>query len=252
MNRTILFYFFRGCLNFMIPQPPWPTIGKRLESAVRKALFSFSMLENIPKLGLALSGGKDSLAMLLLLHAISGRGAPPFEMKAFHITEERPSQILIEICSALNIPLITHTQPSQYDNCYSCSRKRRKKLFQLAKEHDCPCIAFGHHRDDNAQTLLMNLLHKGEFAGLLPKIKLYTYDITIIRPLIYVQESDIQKFISHFSLHCSTCTCPFGETRLRKRTDSLITTLETLFPNAKSNLANAALKYGSRKALNRP
>ena len=77
-----------------------------------------------------------------------------------------------------------------HDDCYSCSRERRRRLFSMAQETKCSTIAFGHHKDDNAQTLLMNLLHKAEFAGLLPKIHLTAYNTTIVRPLIYLEEKD--------------------------------------------------------------
>ena len=111
-------------------------------------------------------------------------------------------------------------------------------------------IAFGHHRDDHAQTVLMNLLHKAEFAGNLPKIHMQEYGVTIIRPLIYIAEarySDIcptARFCSHL------CRCPVGQNSMRKQVDQLLNEIEDLFPNARENIAKAGLIYGSQKAAN--
>lgn len=240
-----------------IPTPPWTGIGRRLESATRKALYDFSLLDNVATLGVAISGGKDSLSLLFLLQAISGRGFPPFKLIALNVIGEHScgpaigSPFLRESCAQLDIPLIQRTLniPLEKLECYYCSRQRRGLLFEMAKEHGCDAIAFGHHRDDNAQTVLMNLLHKGEFAGLLPKITLEAYGATIIRPLIYVAEDDIKVFAKQYGFNRVTCQCPLGQHSKRKTTDTLLDTLEAHFPNARANIANASLVYGSRKAM---
>jgi tRNA(Ile)-lysidine synthase TilS/MesJ len=238
------------------PMPPWTGLGRKLESSTRKALYDFKMLDGVSRLGLALSGGKDSLTMLFLLHAISGRGFPPFQIVGFHVGGETScgasvgNPFLIDFCRQMNIPLVTQEMPPFKGEleCYSCSRRRRRLLFDMAKKEGCSTIAFGHHRDDNAQTVLMNLLHKGEFAGLLPKLTLYKYGVTIIRPLIYLQETDITIFAKHYGFQRITCRCPAGQHSLRKKTDLLLTSLSSLYPNARSNVSHASLLYGSHKA----
>lgn len=110
-------------------------------------------------------------------------------------------------------------------------------------------IAFGHHRDDSIQTLLMNLLHKGEFAANLPKIKMEDYGVTIIRPLIYIPENAIKKFASQYGFARIMCQCPVGQQSLRRKVDELIDSMEGLFPNVRDNLSQASLRYGSKKAL---
>ena len=182
-----------------IAQPPWSRLGKRLESACRKAILEFNLLEGVEKLAVALSGGKDSLTLLYLLKAISGRGLPLFDLTAVNVHGEFTCgagvnlQFLQAICDKLEVPLITVKSERTLEDleCYSCSRERRSLLFAKAKEAGCSHIAFGHHRDDNAQTLLMNLFHKGEFAGLLPQITMVDYGCTIIRPLILIEEKEI-------------------------------------------------------------
>ncbi len=239
-----------------IARPPFENLGRKIESALRKALYEYEMLEGADKVAVALSGGKDSLTLLYLLHAINGRGVPPFEIVAIHVGGEFSCGAGIEggflkaICNELNIPFISLKSSITKDDleCYSCSRDRRKRIFDAAKEVGAKVIAFGHTRDDNAQTLLLNLMHKGEFAGLLPKIEMIDYGVTIIRPLILVGESEIRLFAQKYKYARITCQCPYGQNSMRKKVDTLITNLEDLFPNVRQNVASASLLYGSQKA----
>ena len=75
-------------IRLPIARPPWTKLGKKLESMCRKALYDFSLLEGVERLAIALSGGKDSLTLLYLLKAISGRGFPKLDLHAIHVTGE--------------------------------------------------------------------------------------------------------------------------------------------------------------------
>lgn len=230
-------------------------LPKKMESMVRKALYDFSMLEET-KVAIALSGGKDSLTLLKLLKTISGRGFPKLELTAIHVGGEFScgagvnENYLQEFCDRLEVPFIVRnsTQVREKLECYSCSRERRRLIFDAAKEVGATTIAFGHHRDDSAQTLMMNLLHKGEFAGNLPKIKMHDYGVTLIRPLILVSENEIREYAKNAGFLRILCQCPVGQDSMRKHTDRLISEIEALFPNARENIARAGLIYGSNKA----
>lgn len=243
-------------LNVPIARPPWTKLGKKLESICRKALYDFQLLEGVTKLAIALSGGKDSLTLLFLLKAILGHGFPAIDLVAIHVTGEFScgtgvsKGLLKEVCQELNIPLIvsTSTQKREKLACYSCSRERRKLIFDAAKEAGAHTVAFGHHRDDSIQTLLMNLLHKAEFAANLPKVPMHDFGITIVRPLIYVAESDLTAFAQMYGFARIVCQCPVGQESLRKSTKLIIEKIEEVFPHAKENLAQAAFRYGSDKA----
>ena len=214
------------------------------------------LLEGVDKLAIALSGGKDSLSLLFLLKAIIGNGFPKIELVAIHVSGEFScgagvsSSFLKGICQKLSIPLITceSKQKRETLECYSCSRERRKLIFDAAKGVGAKTVAFGHHRDDSIQTLLMNLLHKAEFAANLPKVPMHDFGITIIRPLIYIPEVDLSSFAKMYGFGRIMCQCPVGQASLRQSTKLLIEKLEDVFPNAKENLAQASFKYGSDKA----
>ena len=244
-------------LQLPLARPPWTALGKELESCVRKAIYDFSLLDsNVEKIALALSGGKDSLGLLFLLHALRGRGFSPFEIIAIHVDGEFScgagvsAEYLRAICRELNVEFIVCTSQQKREGleCYSCSRERRRLLFNAAKEAGASIIAFGHHRDDSAQTLLLNLLHKAEFAANLPKVHMREYGVTIIRPLIYIAEEALRNFAKQYGFARITCQCPVGQNSQRKAVEQLICHIEEVFPHARGNLAKAGLLYGSDKA----
>ncbi len=239
-----------------IATPPWTGLGKELESACRKAIYDFSLFDGSEPIAIALSGGKDSLSLLFLLHSLRGRGFPLFNLIAIHVGGEFScgagvdERFLSAICKELGVPFIERTSNKKREEleCYSCSRERRKLIFDAAKDHGARIVAFGHHRDDSAQTLLLNLLHKAEFAANLPKVPMHHYGVTIVRPLIYISEEQLREFAKHYGFLRISCQCPVGQDSKRKQVDRLIRLLEESFPHARSNLARAGLLYGSDKA----
>lgn len=244
-------------LHFPVARPPWTGLGRRLESMVRKAIYTFELIESSGKVAIALSGGKDSLTLLSLLKAVSGRGMPELDITAIHVggpfscgagISER---FLKGICEELEVRYLScqSSQTRETLECYSCSRERRKLIFEMAKSVGATTVAFGHHRDDSVQTLLMNLLHKGEFAAMLPKVPMCDYGVTIIRPLIFIAEEEIREFAKMYGFSRITCQCPVGQNSMRKQTKDLLIELEKIFPNASENLSSASFHYGSQKAL---
>lgn len=228
-----------------------------LESLIRKALHDFKMIEpDQKKIGIALSGGKDSLTLASHLALISGRGFAKFEIHAFMVTGPfscGPAvqvQQAQEMCHSLNIDLtLIDSGIKRLTNCYSCSRSRRALIFRAAKERGIEKIAFGHHRDDSIQTLLMNMLHKAEFCPNLPVVPMHKFDITILRPLIYVAEDDIISFARRHGFLKILCQCPIGSKSKRRDVKDLIEMMQESFPNAKKNLSLIALKHGDDKAI---
>ena len=241
--------------SIQLPSPPCSQIGRKLESKTRKALFEYELISS-PKVAVALSGGKDSLTLLLMLKAISGRGFLPLDLLAIHISGEYScgaglaENYLQDFCNNLDIELqiIESKQQKGPTACYSCARERRTLLFNYAKKRGYGQIAFGHHRDDSIETLFLNLLHKGEFAANLPKIFMKNYGVTIIRPLIFISEEDIKTFAQKSGFLRFMCQCPIGATSNRRTVKNLIENLERDFPNVRRNLELAAINYGSDKA----
>jgi len=237
-------------------RPPWTALGRKLESCCRKALYEFSLLEKEGPIALALSGGKDSLTLLFLLRAILGRGFPEKKLIAIHASgafscgAAVQKNYLESICEELGVEFRSIAVEGSIENleCYSCSRRRRNAIFSAAKDMGAKIIAFGHHKDDLAETLLLNVLHKGEFAGMLPKVCMKKYGVTIVRPLIYANEAEIRKFAEMYGFARITCQCPVGAKSKRRKVKNLISEMEEFFPNAGKNLAHASLLHGLQKA----
>jgi tRNA 2-thiocytidine biosynthesis protein TtcA len=237
--------------------PPWSALGRHLESACRKALYDFQMVEGVERLAIALSGGKDSLTLLALLCAISGRGLGPWELHAIHVSGEFSCgpgiglQLLEDLCGRLGVTLhiCSSKQKLETLECYSCSRERRRLIFTKAQELGCTAVAYGHHRDDNIATGLMNLLGKGEFAGHLPKIHFHAWNMTVIRPLIYLEEASIRRFAEQQGFARLSCQCPVGQTSRRRQVRDLLAQIEALYPDAPGNISQAILRDGSQRAL---
>lgn len=244
-------------LQLPIARPPWTALGKEMESAVRKAIYDFGLFDQeTTKISIALSGGKDSLGLLFLLHSLRGRGFPLFKIHAIHVDGEFScgagvsADFLRNICRELDVEftICTSMQKREGLECYNCSRERRRLIFNAAKEGGSTLVAFGHHRDDSAQTLLLNLLHKAEFAANLPKVHMHDYGVTIIRPLIYLSEESLVQFAKQYGFSRITCQCPVGQNSKRKTVAEIIRHIETFFPHVRGNLAKAGLIYGSDKA----
>lgn len=240
----------------MTLQEPFTQVGREIESLCRKAIYDFKLLEDEGPLAVALSGGKDSLTLLTMLKKILGRGVPDRPLYAIHVSgafscgASISESFLKDFCQKLAIPLYIESTDQKLEEleCYSCSRTRRKLIFDRAKELGAKTIAFGHHRDDLCETLLLNLLHKAEFAGLLPKTPMFHYGVTIVRPLIYVSEQAIREFSKLQGFARITCQCPVGQNSKRKKTKDLLDRIEELFPDVRGNLAKASHQYGSQKA----
>lgn len=229
---------------------------KRLESSVRKAAHHFHLLEDVDHLAVALSGGKDSLTLLTILLALRGRGFPPFTLSAIHIDGAFTCGAGVQIdflrafCEKREVPLyVRHsTQTLETLSCYPCSRERRSLLFDEAKKIGATTLAFGHHQDDCVQTFLMNLFQKGEAEGMLPKLKMYHYGVTIIRPLVYITEAQIREFAKSQGFARITCRCPVGEHSGRMHVENMLKEMEHHFPNVRSNLASVARSVSTGKA----
>ena len=242
------------------PKGPESGLAKRLESLVRKAAYNFHLLENVDHVAVALSGGKDSLTLLTMLLALRGRGFPTFSLSAIHVDGVFSCGAGVQIdflrafCEARGVPLhVRHsTQTRENLACYSCSRERRLLLFDAAKSIGATTIAFGHHQCDCVQTFLLNLFHKGEAEGMLPKVHMYHYGVTIIRPLVYIAEAQIREFAIQQGFARVTCRCPVGEHSMRMQVENMLKEMEKHFPHIRSNLASVARRISSGKAGDQP
>lgn len=205
----------------------------------------YKMLAPDDKIAVAVSGGKDSLTLLRLLIDRQAFVPIKYNLIAIHIDTGYPKSISVKLekyFKKLNVEykiiktdILKKTKKGEI-NCFWCSWNRRKELFLAANKLGCTKIALGHHMDDIAETLLLNLFFRGEISTMVPKQELFKGKITLIRPLAYVQERLIKRFAKEIKLAHQTCVCPHSITSNRSRMGRIIQELEKVCPDIKKNI----------------
>lgn len=179
-------------------------IAPYLLKSVNRAVRAFELIQDGDRIVVGLSGGKDSRTLLDLLR----RGVDivgDYEVVAVHVTgnavglpDLRP--VLVPWLQALGVeyeivPLeVPEEEPLPMD-CFRCAWNRRKALFFAADRLGCNKVAFGHHADDAAVTTLMSLMYKGQLETMEPRLNFFGGRFVVIRPLIYVAELEIKRYV---------------------------------------------------------
>ncbi|MBQ5378910.1 MAG: tRNA 2-thiocytidine biosynthesis protein TtcA, partial [Paludibacteraceae bacterium] len=123
--------------------------------------------------------------------------------------------------------------------CFLCSWYRRKALFNVAQEIGCNKIAFGHHRDDIIETLLMNLIYQGTFATMPPMLQLDKMPLRIIRPLCLIDESELVHYATLRGYEKQAKLCPFEHVSSRQKVKELLAQIKELNPEAVDSMYGA-------------
>jgi tRNA 2-thiocytidine biosynthesis protein TtcA len=138
--------------------------------------------------------------------------------------------------------------PDNRENpCFLCSWERRKRIFSLAQRFGCNKVAFGHHKDDIIETLLLNIFYSAEISTMLPIQPMFKGKITIIRPLALLEERKIERFAREMDLPYFPCGCPASGRSKRREIKELVSALEKKNRRIKGNifrsLSNIKLEY---------
>jgi len=222
-------------------------IMRRVEQRFNKGMVKYRLIEDGDKILVGLSGGKDSLALLELLAKRSRILKPRFTVMTVHIgmtniPYQSDLEYLKNYAEGLGVPFVyfetsfdlsTDTRKSP---CFLCSWNRRKALFTVAKEHGCTKIALGHHMDDILETLLMNITFQGAFGTMPPRLVMRKFDMTIIRPMCLVHESDLSDMARVRGYRRQIKNCPYESQSNRSDMKEVLKSLEKLNPEARYSL----------------
>jgi tRNA 2-thiocytidine biosynthesis protein TtcA len=221
---------------------------------VGRGINRFDMIGPGDRVLIAVSGGKDSLAMSLAL-AERRRWVPvesellavQVEWREYPMTDEEKSAI-DGFYGDIGIPLrrvAAQMDPPSFRqkfSCYTCSRNRKRILFDEAARAGARKIAMGHHMDDVARTTLMNLLFHGEFATMMPVQKFFGGAVSIIRPMCEVRESEVARVARRLALPSAPNRCPNSDRNQRILMKDLLRQASRVNRHAVSNLYGAPWK----------
>jgi len=197
-----------------------------------KAIGNHRMIEDGDRILVAVSGGKDSLALLYFLRKIQSWSPVKFSLMAVHVEKDfscggcTHEKVLKAFFKEMEIPYVFKKIQLKQDgnsiNCFWCSWNRRRVLFETANELGFNKIALGHHKDDIIETVLMNLIYRGNISAINPRQEFFGGKFTMIRPLCYVEEETIREFAREKNLTQGLCRCPYGEQSRRKAIKNFI------------------------------
>ena len=189
---------------------------KRIVSRIRKAVEDYDMIQDGDKIGVGVSGGKDSLVLLGALANLSRYYPKKFEVIGLTLDMGYKADYskIKEYCDSLgveyivkptNIAEVIFDYRKEENPCSLCAKMRRGALNDLAIEMGCQRVALGHHNDDVLETFLLSLLYEGRINCFSPVTYLDRTDLVMIRPMIMIEESDIISYSKDLPIVKSCC-----------------------------------------------
>lgn len=224
-------------------------VMQKLLSKTRQAINDFHLIEDGDKIAIGLSGGKDSLTLLHILKNYQRFSPEKFELIAITLNPgEVDNSPLHKICKDLDIEFheiktdimeIVFNIRKEKNPCSLCANLRRGILNDTAKKLGCNKIALGHHKDDAIETLMLSISYEGRINCFSPKSTMEKYDITLIRPMVYINESMIEKAASLYAYPVIKNPCPADGKTKRQDFKELIKKINKEIPSFRKNLFKA-------------
>ena len=223
---------------------------KELWQPVGKANADFSLIEEGDHIAIGLSGGKDSSTLVWMLHEWRKFSPIKFRITAITLDMGWDSDLspFVRYCGELNIPYhIEKTQigrivfetRKESNPCSLCAKLRRGTLHNAAKNFGCNKVALGHHLDDALETMLLSMSFESRINTFKPKTYLDRKDITLIRPMIYVEEKTIIQIVRELGLPVLQNPCPANGCTKRQDMKDVISFWEKYNPQLRDNLLGA-------------
>ena len=223
---------------------------QKLLGLVRRCVDDYHMIAPGDKIGVGVSGGKDSLALLVLLAELKKFHPADFTLEAITIDmglNMDYSQVAV-LCDKLEVPFIqvkTEIAPIIFEHrkeknpCSMCAKMRRGALNEALLSRGLSKLALGHHYDDAVETFVMNLLFEGRIGCFQPVTDLDRTGIIQIRPMLYLHEKTVDNFVKKQELPVVENRCPVDKYTKREEVKKLIFDLSQQYPDLKERVFGA-------------
>ncbi len=231
---------------------------QQVYSIVRKAVEDYHMITDGDKIAVGISGGKDSLTLLYALSGLKRFYPQKFELMAVTVDLGFQNLDLSKInalCEELqveykivetDIARIIFDDRKESNPCSLCAKMRKGALNEAVKAAGVNKIAYAHHKDDVVETMLMSLVYEGRFHTFSPVTYLDRMDLTVIRPLMYMNEADVIGFVHKYDVPVVKSPCPADGHTKREYIKQLLQQLNRENPGVKERMFTA-IQTGSLK-----
>ena len=229
---------------------------QRVMSLTRQAIDEYQMIQEGDRIAIGISGGKDSMALLYTLHGIQRFYPKKFDLEAVTVDLGflgQDTKEISRVCNELHVHYtkvdteigeIVFDKRKEKNPCSLCSKMRKGALNNAIKELGCNKIAYAHHKDDVVITMLMSMLYEGRFHTFAPVTYLSKTDLTVIRPFLYMNESDIIGFVNKQQIPVLKSPCPADGNTHREYCKQLLRNLNLENPGVKDRFFHAIQENG--------
>lgn len=231
---------------------------REILSPFRAAVDKYAMIRPDDRVAVGVSGGKDSVALLVLLSRLRRFYPLPFTLTAVTLDpcfggREADYTPIARLCEELRVPYVLRRtrlwevvfeERKEPNPCSLCARMRRGALHKAAVEEGCNVVALGHHLDDAAETFMMNLLSGGELGCFSPRSYLDRRELTLIRPMVFLREREVDAFVRREGLPVVKSACPVDGNTHRQRVKELLAGLSETYGPVEEKIVAAMEKGG--------
>ena len=235
---------------------------QRVLSLVRKACDDYEMINDGDKIAIGISGGKDSLTLLYALSHLRRFYPKHFEVVAVTVDlgfNNLDLSKISKLCESLNVTYhiektdiydVIFNVRKESNPCSLCAKMRKGALNDAMKKIGCNKIAYAHHKDDVIDTMLLSLIYEGRFHTFSPVTYLDRTDLTVIRPLIYMNESDVIGFVNKYDVPVVKSPCPVDKKTKREYVKDIVKEINKETPGVRNRMF-AAIKDSNIKGWNK-
>lgn len=224
---------------------------QKLLSLVRQAVERYKMIEEGDRIAVGVSGGKDSLTLLTALKELSGFYPKKFSVCAIRVDLGLGNMEDTEVrrfCKKLGTELsvistrigqIVIEERKEKNPCALCAKMRKGALVKEALRMGCNKIAYAHHKDDFIETMLLSLIFQGQFYAFPPVTWFEDTRMTVLRPLMLVEEAQVRGFCRRYQIPVMKNSCPVDGITKRAYAKNLLEQIQKDHPGAKERLFHA-------------